>query len=696
MTPHLANYYDLECRRLRLLLKRHVAWLRTRWTVQQSESYQGEAIPDQWADLLIESGLDSDEEARFRQRYPENDRIENLNATVIPMRDTAPVGALARAFDLTAFDRDLLILALAPELDPSIEILYAYALDDVSRKYATAHLALGLFTDGFESRFETQRRLEEAAPLFHNCLLRMEPGSSFGTAFHGRPLKVDDRIREFLLGSDALDPRLMRLSKTVSEIALPSVQQDCVEGLRERLALGECDSFNFTGPADCGKLQVAREVYRGAGRRLMQLDPHRLPSDAGEREEALRIAAREARLARLAYFMKAPESDPGERQSANRFLEFVERLQAPVAIDTPERFSCDRNLIVAAIARPDRESQVEMWRAALGEHGTFLNAEIAELVEQFDLGPEGITQAADEARAQANGAGAIPSSGLWRACRAQCAGRMEDFAQRLSPTQTWDDIVLPADTRKQLQEVAAQVSRRAQVYERWGFARRIRRGRGISALFSGASGVGKTMSAEVLANHLNLDLYRIDLAGVVSKYIGETEKNLRRIFDAAEQSGAILFFDEADALFGKRTEVKDSHDRYANIEVNYLLQRMEEYRGLAILATNRKSALDRAFLRRLRFVVDFPFPDAAHRRLIWSKSFPKEAPIGELDFDFLARLEITGGNIRNIALNAAFMAAERGCAIDLDSVLHAVRREYSKIDKLVTESEFGRHYGGRR
>jgi SpoVK/Ycf46/Vps4 family AAA+-type ATPase len=204
------------------------------------------------------------------------------------------------------------------------------------------------------------------------------------------------------------------------------------------------------------------------------------------------------------------------------------------------------------------------------------------------------------------------------------------------------------------------------------------------------------MAAEVLARALELDLYRIDLAGVVSKYIGETEKNLRRIFDAAEQSGAILFFDEADALFGKRTEVKDSHDRYANIEVNYLLQRMEEYRGLAILATNRKSALDRAFLRRLRFLIDFPFPDSAHRRQIWARSFPKDAPVGELDFDFLAGLEIAGGNIRNIALNAGFLAAERGGRIEFDDVLRSVRREYSKIDKLVTESEFGRHYRGHR
>ena len=200
------------------------------------------------------------------------------------------------------------------------------------------------------------------------------------------------------------------------------------------------------------------------------------------------------------------------------------------------------------------------------------------------------------------------------------------------------------------------------------------------------------MAAEVLANYLKLDLYRIDLASVVSKYIGETEKNLKKVFDAAEQSGAILFFDEADALFGKRTEVKDSHDRYANIEVNYLLQRMEDYRGLAILATNRKSALDRAFLRRLRFLVDFPFPDAESRRNIWKKVFPPLADVGDLDYDALSRLEIPGGNIKNIALNAAFLAASEGSAIEMNHVMHAVRREYTKVEKMVTESEFGQYY----
>ncbi|MCW5983255.1 MAG: ATP-binding protein [Bryobacteraceae bacterium] len=692
----LPSYYRLECRRLRLLLKRHIAWLRTRWSVEAGDNYQGAAIPDQWADRLLEGGLDPDQEAEFRRLWPENCRIEDVTASIAALRERMPMGALARAFDLTAFDCDLVMLAAAPDFDPSIEILYAYAQDDAARKYPTAQIALALFTDGAAARFAAQRRLEEAAPLRRFELVAVEEGPNAGAAFHARPLKLDDRIREFLAGSDALDPRLVRLTREAPAIALPGAQQSLVEDLHKRMESGACDSLNLTGPADCGKLLVARAVFRRLGRRLIEVDPQRLPSEAGDREATLRIAVREARLASLAYFLKAPEGDPGEKQAAAKFLEWVERVQAPIAVDSAERLASSRGFLVSAVERPGRKFQVQMWSATLGDHAAAVESELADLVEQFDLGPEAIARAAQDARTRSNGAGPVAAAHLWDACRAQSGWRMEDLAQRLAPAHSWDDIVLTPDTEKQLREIGAQVARRAQVYERWGFARDLRRGRGISALFSGPSGVGKTMSAEVLANHLALDLYRIDLAGVVSKYIGETEKNLRRIFDATEQSGAILFFDEADALFGKRTEVKDSHDRYANIEVNYLLQRMEEYRGLAILATNRKSALDRAFLRRLRFLVDFPFPDAAHRREIWFKSFPEDAPRGELDFDFLARLEIAGGNIRNIALNAAFLAAERGGRIEFDDVLHAVHREYSKIDKLVTESEFGRHYGGRR
>jgi len=286
-----------------------------------------------------------------------------------------------------------------------------------------------------------------------------------------------------------------------------------------------------------------------------------------------------------------------------------------------------------------------------------------------------------------NGSG--PQIDLWQACRSQVGADMEEVAQRIRLVHVIDDIVLPPDVLEQIQDIAAQVENRSRVYGTWGFGTRLARGAGVNALFSGVSGTGKTMAAEILAGRLGLDLYRIDLAGVVSKYIGETEKNLRRVFDAAERSGVVLFFDEADALFGRRSEVRDSHDRYANIEIDYLLQRMEDYRGLAILATNRKTALDRAFMRRLRFLVEFPFPDAASRLQIWKKAFPPEAPLGDIDFENLSGMELSGGSIRNVSLNAAFLAASEGRAIGMEHLRRAALREYSKLDRLLTQAELG-------
>jgi len=273
--------------------------------------------------------------------------------------------------------------------------------------------------------------------------------------------------------------------------------------------------------------------------------------------------------------------------------------------------------------------------------------------------------------------------------RAQARSRLDDLAQRIEPSAGWEDLVLPEPQRQLLAEIAGQVRQRPRVYDAWGFGGAGIRGLGISALFAGPSGTGKTMAAEVLARELRLDLYRIDLSQVVSKYIGETEKNLRRVFDAAEGGGSILLFDEADALFGKRSEVKDSHDRYANIEVSYLLQRMESYRGLAILTTNLKNALDPAFLRRLRFVVSFPFPDAAQREEIWRRVFPSLTPTEMLDAGRLARLNVAGGHIRNIALHAAFLAAEADEPVRMAHVLRAARGEYAKLEKTLTEAEIG-------
>jgi ATPase family associated with various cellular activities (AAA) len=351
------------------------------------------------------------------------------------------------------------------------------------------------------------------------------------------------------------------------------------------------------------------------------------------------------------------------------------------------------------VPRSDAQTRLAVWEARLGDqlaaHGA-RDAFLARMVQQFQFGPQqihGVIRSAVEAAALRNPeAPILAEADLWLAARRHAVRSLGGLAEKIESRRSLQELVLPAESSQQIREIASQVEQRNRVYEQWGFSSKLSRGRGIAALFAGPSGTGKTMAAEVLARHLDLDLYRIDLASVISKYIGETEKNLKRVFDAADESGAILFFDEADALFGKRSEVRDSHDRYANIEINYLLQRMEDYRGLAILATNRKSLLDPAFLRRLRFLVDFPFPSTADRVRIWRGAFPVQAELGPLDYELLGRLEVAGGNISNIALNAAFLAASEGVAINMDHVLAAARREYAKIDKLVLESEFGRYY----
>jgi len=276
---------------------------------------------------------------------------------------------------------------------------------------------------------------------------------------------------------------------------------------------------------------------------------------------------------------------------------------------------------------------------------------------------------------------------LWESCCAYSRPGLEVLAQRINPAAGWDDLILPDQQKSALKEIVMHVRQRARVYEDWGFGKKGSRGLGISALFSGESGTGKTMASEVLAKELNLDLYRIDLSQVVNKYIGETEKNLKRIFDAAEDGGAILLFDEADALFGKRSEVKDSHDRYANIEVSYLLQRMEAYRGLAILTTNMKSALDKAFMRRIRFVVHFPFPDAILRKEIWQHVFPENTPHDNLEWEKLSHMNLAGGNIRNIALSASFIAADEGVAVSMAHIAVAARNEYAKLEKPMSTGE---------
>jgi ATPase family associated with various cellular activities (AAA) len=339
------------------------------------------------------------------------------------------------------------------------------------------------------------------------------------------------------------------------------------------------------------------------------------------------------------------------------------------------------------IEPPSSAERAECWRASLSATGIPLEpVDLDTLADRFVLAP---SQIEDAVRMATRQAGPLTLAQLVKAARAQTGHDLAGLASPVRLVAAWNDIVLPPDSFAQLKEICARIAGRRRVLDEWGFDRKLGRGTGAAALFAGPSGTGKTMAAEIIASELGLGLYKVDLAGVISKYIGETEKNLDRIFTAAQGANVVLFFDEAEALFGKRSEVRDAHDRYANIEVAYLLQKMEAHDGLAILATNMRGNLDESFTRRLAFTVHFPFPDEEHRRRIWASIWPAEAPLKpDVDLDFLARrFPLSGGNIKNVALAAAFLAADAGTHVDMAHVLHAVRREYQKLGKNLNDDD---------
>jgi len=696
------SYLDAHLDRLRLYLERRILWLRDRWAGDPGPPYQGMVIGDAEVDRALAGG-EPEAERRFSEEEPRAasiaDRIREAERALATAEDTDPedtppaLELLARIFGLSDIERDILLLAAAPSLDPAFERLYAYAQDTVQRPYATLALADSLFgVDG--TRSSVRDALIPVATLRQLQLVTVEPGQAPATPPSLQPLVVDERVVDFLRGVNRLDVRIAQVVRPLPSSSPVPEQEETAWRIAQALQGGEggWPILNLVGGEDVGKERITEAVCEELALRPVVLSWDRIPGVGPERERLLMLLQREAALSRLAFYLSDTRRETDSPPTDDPLGPIVDRLGAFLVVSSIEQIRTEREALVVRVTKPDSASQENLWSRTLSGLRHSLNGQTAEVVQQFDLGPIAILQSVEAARnlarlRDAPGEGTITSEDLWQACRDQAGMKVGQLARRIRPCYTWEDIVLPDDASQQLREIAAQVAHRPQVYEGWGFGAKLSRGRGISALFSGPSGTGKTMAAEILAEHLALDLYRIDLASVVSKYIGETEKNLKSVFDAAEQSGAILFFDEADALFGKRTEVKDSHDRYANIEVNYLLQRMEDYRGLAILSTNRKSALDRAFLRRLRFLVDFPFPDTSMRRLIWQRVFPPEAQLDAPDFAALSRLEISGGSIRNIALNGAFLAAAENSAIGMDHLMRAARREYMKIGKALSDLE---------
>ena len=590
------------------------------------------------------------------------------------MPSVAAIDRLPAALGLSAFERDLLLLCAGVEMDAALAERCAQIHGDARRAHASLGLALAALDDAHWSALAPVR------PLRRWRLIEVD--ESAGLA-QGR-LRIDERVLHYLAGVNYLDVRLQSLLRMHAAPSLMAeAHRDACETLLTALDRRHdmAPVILLVGDDSLGQADLAALAAAELGLALHVLRAEDLPQNHAELEALAVLWNREAVLLESALLI-----DCGTDAASRMAGRFIERLGGLVFAAGREAPHCERATLRYSANKPDAAEQKRLWQQALDSAVGRLNGSLDAVASQFRLSAQTIHVQGALLR-PALAASDDPDALMWRACRSLGRPKLDDLAQRIEPAADWADLILPPAQAATLRQIAAHVKQRLKVYQDWGFAGKGARGLGISALFAGESGTGKTMAAEVLAHELHLDLYRIDLSAVVSKYIGETEKNLRRLFDSAEDCGAILLFDEADALFGKRSEVKDSHDRYANIEVSYLLQRMEAYRGLAILTTNLKTALDTAFQRRLRFVVQFPFPDQVQREAIWRGVFPAATPQHGLDFAKLGRLHAAGGNIRNIALNAAFFAADRDEPVSMSHLLRAAHHEASKRERPLSDAE---------
>ncbi|MCC7366415.1 MAG: ATP-binding protein [Dehalococcoidia bacterium] len=674
---------------IRALLSHEVDRMRAAGIPVGEDEYRGLYIGDREADRL----RDEDQPDPGAEWAAHRDELAAALDAVIEA--DARMVRLAKMAGLGSFERRLLALCHAVESDLGLERLISYAQDDVSKKRPRVELATRLL-ESPACQAAAGSCFEPGAALRRLRLIAVhdEPGQP-ATPLLARSLSLDPRIAGFLSGRDDLDPQLQPFARI-----LPARDAAPVSAVAELAALPaialQPPVVVLHGPDVAAREAAASCLAAGAGVGLLEVRIQALSAELGA-GPALTVALREGALQDATVLLTgADELSPADAAALRARLR-EEWLAPLVLIGTKEPFLWPGVSIMAD--PPSFEERVQLWAESLGEWPGGDDGGLASLAGKFRLGTreigDAVLAARGRARARAPQAPAVTPDDLYAAARDQSAPVLSDMAKKIRPHYQWDDLILPRDARDQLREMCAHVEHRHQVYEVWGFERRLAMGKGLMALFAGNSGTGKTMAADVLAGTLGLDLYKIDLSGVVSKYIGETEKNLGAIFRDAEASSAILFFDEADALFGKRSEVKDAHDRYANIETAYLLQRMEEYSGVVILATNLKMNLDDAFLRRLHFVIDFPMPEEEDRRRIWEGTVPKETPLGDdVDFAFLARqFKIAGGNIRNIVLAAAFLAASESSDVRMSHFIRAVRREYQKLGRMVTDSEFGPYTG---
>ncbi len=647
----------------------------------------------QWLDRGADSGADSE--------------IEFPSDAVSP---DSPLAWLQQTFGLSNFDINVMAIALAPDLDRRYEHLFAYIQQDSRCRRPTVDLALNLLCPSGTDKLMRQIHFAANAPLLRHNLLHLfpEPHGIHPTLL-SHSLKLDAQIVRFLLGQPGLDERLapwcdllwcqvdleqIPLELDTAKALVSLVTQDWQSGY----PLG----LYFQGTDSWSKRRTAEALARAVKAPLLVADLSRISLEKTELESMLKLLFREAWFQGSLLYLHGLDVFADELLTClvnHPGITILSGEQPWVATTAVEPTAVTTVLFPI----PDTDRRLIYWQQHLQATGIDLDGLDLETVsDRFRLTPNQIANAVATVHNQIRWQTALKQTSpdattkvststvdLFAAARAQSSHSLGTLARQIKPKHNWDDIILPPNQISQLREICSHVKYDHLVWKKWGFEQKLSLGQGLNVLFSGLPGTGKTMAAEVIAAELQLDLYKIDLSQIVSKYIGETEKNLNRIFTAATNANAILLFDEADSLFGKRSEVQDAHDRYANIEIGYLLQKMEEYEGVAILTTNLRNNIDDAFSRRLRFIVDFPFPNEDERCQIWQQIWPDTLPrSSDINLDLIARhCEIAGGNIRNIALAAAFLAAEDGGVVTMSHLTRAIRREYQKMGKVLMQQE---------
>jgi len=713
-------YEQLE--RIKLLLRLEVLRFRSRNSQAGENQFQGLYISDREIDQITSSSSAREESGEATPACREIlDRIRRKAKEIEERREeTARLGTrlrldeLQHQFDLGDTELDIILVCILPELELEYSKIYAYLQDNVTKKLPGVDFILKLLCDTEERRLNGRTLFSEPSTLIKYRIIRImdEQGQSF-SPLPGHAVCLDERIIDYLLGKNSPEQNaacctsISNSSKSLDDLLLP-------DDIRKRLLnlVQVVDDINpvlyFNGERGSGKKTTAEALCKMLNKPLLNIDSEKLVKTTENAGSMISVIFREGRLQQAALYFENIELITAEERTNSIiwqdvikgiseyrdwvFLASDTKLPAGDGLFRKPVFSLEFPALTPAVRQSLWERNMDNAISLAGD------VDLAEIAYRFRLNGDQIQAAAASLLTAANiwneKKGEIAKRDIYFACRRQSETKLSALAKKIEPKYQWNDIVLPPDHMQQLQELCSFVKYHNTVYNRWGFDKKLSLGKGLNALFAGPSGTGKTMAAEILAGQLGLDLFKVNLSTIVSKYIGETEKNLESIFKEGQSANAILFFDEADALFGKRSEVRDSHDRYANIEVAYLLQRMEEYEGAVILATNMRKNMDDAFIRRLHSTIDCPLPEEADRKKIWQNVFPEQSPLdNDIDFDFLARqFKISGGNIKNIALGAAFMAASDGKTINMANLIRATRREYQKMGKLCTQGDFAQFF----